>query len=92
MMRIKLNETAFSKVNYFHQKLQLFQLFVSADGMTSLETTLSSIVFEELLYKGTFKIVHKASIGTAEVVVKRLRGMSQYLTKKSLSYICKKNL
>ena len=53
-----------------------------SDGMTSLETTLSSIVFEELLHKGTFKVVHKALVGTAEVVVKRLRGMPLYVTMK----------
>lgn len=43
------------------------------------EIELSSVVFEELLHKGTFKLVHKASIGTMEVAVKRLRDQSSEL-------------
>ena len=47
-----------------------------SEGITSLEIALSAIVFEELLHKGTFKVVHKALVGSTEVVVKRLRGKS----------------
>lgn len=51
-----------------------------------VEVPFSSILFEELLHKGTFKVVHhgvvnypEQSIMSQPVAVKRLRGIANYV-------------